>query len=72
MASVRSPIHDCGPEFARRLEHEISDHARIIAKRFNDIARSSSRCREAGDRAQAEADRLLSLTDEEAGHALAL
>lgn len=70
MASVRSPIRDCGPEFVRRIEHEISDHARLIAKRFNDIARSSSSCREAGERAQAEADRLLALSDEEVGHAV--
>ena len=70
MASIHSLIHDCGPEFVRRVEHEIRDHTRLIAKRFHDIARSSSSCREAGERAQAEADRLLTLSDEEAGHAV--
>ena len=68
MSSTRSPIRDVGPEFARRVDHEIQHHARRIAKRFAEIARSAPDCRTAGERVQAEADRLLNLSDVEAGH----
>ncbi len=68
MSSTRSPIRDIGPEFARRVDHEIQHHARRIAKRFDEIACAAPDCRTAGERAQAEADRLLSLNDVEAGH----
>ncbi len=69
MSSTRSPIRDVGPEFARRVDHQIQHDARRIAKRFSEIACGAPDCRTAGERAQAESDRLLSLSDEEAGHA---
>lgn len=69
MASVHDPIRDIGPEFERRIDREVRRAEREIARRFFEIAQTSGTCREAGARAQAEADRLLSLTDEEAGHA---
>ena len=63
MSSTRSPIRDVGPEFARRVDHQIQNDARRIAKRFAEVARAAPDCRTAGERAQAEAGRLLAMED---------
>lgn len=70
MASIHDPIRDCGPEFARRIDREVQRAGREIARRFFEIARTSGTGREAAEHAQEEADRLLMLSDEEAGHAV--
>lgn len=61
----RAPIRDCGPEFGRRLGEEM----RRFARAFADAAARASSAREAGALAQAEADRLARLSDEDAVHA---
>lgn len=55
MASVHDPIRDVGPELVRKVGRDVVKFAR----RFTEIAHAAENCRTAGDRAQAEADRLL-------------
>ena len=51
--------HDTGPEFKRRLEHDVCSFAR----RFAEIAHAASSCRDAAELVQAECDRLLAEED---------
>ncbi len=57
------PPRDLGPEFCRRLDHEVL----AFARRMFAIGRGCTRF-ERAEQIQAEADRLLGITDEEAGH----
>lgn len=66
MSSTRSPIRDLGPEFLRRLDRDVQRFTR----RMFEIGRDADRFDRA-ERIQAECDRLLSLSDEEARHAAA-
>lgn len=54
MSTALKPIRDIGPEFARKLDHELVHAAKGIDRRGR------------ADRVQAECDRLRSLSDEEA------
>lgn len=65
MSSIHDPIRDCGPEFGRRLERETMRFARAFAA----ASARASTAREAGALAQAEADRLSMLAEEDAAHA---
>ena len=64
MSTALKPVRDIGPEFARRLDHEIQRFSR----RMFEIGASADRF-ETADAIQAECDRLAQLSDEEAGHA---
>lgn len=63
MSTARKPICDLGPEFTRRLDREVQRFTR----RMFEIGRGADRFDRA-EQIQAEADRLLMLSDEEAGH----
>ena len=62
MSTALKPVRDIGPEFCRRLDREVQRFSR----RMFEIGRHADRF-ERAERVQAEADRLLTLSDEEAG-----
>lgn len=63
MSTATKPVRDLGPEFLRRLDHEVL----AFARRMFAIGRGCTRF-ERADQIQAECDRLLGLSDEEVGH----
>lgn len=67
MASIHDPIGDVGPELMRRLSRDLLKDSKRLARRFSDIAEASADARSACAEAQSEADRLLKLSDIEAG-----